>query len=505
MTHAINRVAFLVIIIFASNIHLIQAQQYAPTNEIVSNDIYSLAGDSAILWMLSSKGINYTTFLTENNVQWNGYKDLSGFSCIYGNGNVIALLHTTSQPNSIWYYNNITKSHKTITLDYQVDKFNDSCHFIANDAIWVDSAFWITSYEGGLIRMDKQGVITGLFYPGKDSITYTMANYTPDILDIPMPDHDRRAVSVAASNNQIIWVACEKALYSFEYKNNIPLWTKINETIPSLLEYYEIEIKTNGDTTKIFALATLTGTKKDSTNLQCFTYDTNEKKWHRFIKNYVVDIELGNNDYVYIVDDQNRLRAYRDTIADTSLDFNTAYVKMPLLENPYFIKRLPLQRSFEIKDIHYSNGFFQIGTNIGLFYSNNELCSIEHDTAQFRYAGRSVPLSNKLKKVYAYPSIITNHYMDKHPIPAVFAYNLEKDDHVTIEIFDYNMDYVTTIINSEFRYAGKHNSSGRSTNPDRDQWNGNVLGKPAVPGVYYFRIKTKEGERAFGKVIVARN
>jgi hypothetical protein len=152
---------------------------------------------------------------------------------------------------------------------------------------------------------------------------------------------------------------------------------------------------------------------------------------------------------------------------------------------------------------------------MGLFYSNNEHYDEKFDIP-FKYERRMVTLSSGLGKTYAVPGIIRNlpSYDDTLPPYSVFAYNLTEDDYVTIDIFDYNMDHVINIFEVKFgtrwqyRKAGKHKTSGRSTVSMYDRWDGtlnNNNGRPVSPGVYFFRIMTKKGKRAFGKIIAARN
>jgi hypothetical protein len=68
------------------------------------------------------------------------------------------------------------------------------------------------------------------------------------------------------------------------------------------------------------------------------------------------------------------------------------------------------------------------------------------------------------------------------------------------------MDLVKTIIRKKFRRAGDNGGQhGRSTVESEDWWDGrNSAGKMVAPGVYYYRISTDIGERAFGKIVVAK-
>jgi flagellar hook assembly protein FlgD len=68
------------------------------------------------------------------------------------------------------------------------------------------------------------------------------------------------------------------------------------------------------------------------------------------------------------------------------------------------------------------------------------------------------------------------------------------------------MDHVKTVISGKFRKAGSNGGPfGRSTVETEDFWDGkNENGKIVAPGVYYYKISTDSGERAFGKLVVAK-
>jgi hypothetical protein len=145
---------------------------------------------------------------------------------------------------------------------------------------------------------------------------------------------------------------------------------------------------------------------------------------------------------------------------------------------------------------------FQIVTDIGLFYSNDEHYDETH-AIPFHLVRRNVSLKSGLGKTYAFPGILNNN----HP-STTFAYTLARDDRVTIDIFDYNMDPVVRIVENAPRQAGSKRTNGRSTQPQYDRWDGTINnnnGAAVAPGVYYYRIKTGKGNRAFGTIIVARN
>jgi len=146
--------------------------------------------------------------------------------------------------------------------------------------------------------------------------------------------------------------------------------------------------------------------------------------------------------------------------------------------------------------IRYSIGF---ASNKGVIYSKDEVNGIRDETL-FEYFSKEVKIKEGLKQVYAEPGII--NYMHN---TCTFEYSLLQDDRVTIDILNYNLDFVCRIVYNaqRFRAVGSAHSTDRAV----DKWDGTVNnngGKSVPPGVYYFKITTEKGQRAVGKVVMAR-
>jgi len=132
-------------------------------------------------------------------------------------------------------------------------------------------------------------------------------------------------------------------------------------------------------------------------------------------------------------------------------------------------------------------------TTNGLFYS-------ESRNSPFVVYPPSVNIASGLREVYAEPGIINMRSRF-----ATFEYSLSENDRVTIDIFNYNMDFVVRIIDNEWRLKGAPRNN--STNRQFDRWDGTINnngGRTAAPGVYFFRISTLNGRSAMGRVVVAK-
>ncbi len=110
------------------------------------------------------------------------------------------------------------------------------------------------------------------------------------------------------------------------------------------------------------------------------------------------------------------------------------------------------------------------------------------------------PVSTGLRQIYAVPNVL-----DFRTDGVRFVYNLRQSGRTTIEVFDWNMDRVKTIIRDQVRTAGNETPNKRSASYLEDRWDGtNERGDRVSIGTYYFRIKTDKGEKGFGKILVAR-
>jgi len=482
----------------------ILAEVYPPTNEIISNDIYLLAGGSDTLWMLTSKGLNYTNSITDSPIVWSGFKNVNGYAINFSRGMLLGCLQPVSGPNDLWLFRHQTNNYSIIELKYQTALFDSldttsTFAFYGIDAVLLDNAFWVACMDGGLLKLDPSGFVAAIFYPGKDTTAYSFTSFTPASLapdTLKKPDRAKRVIAVAA-DSLLVWAACEKGLWRFSPKDTA--WTKINDSTLFFSEYVDVKTRSRADTAFVYATISRIGTK--DTTYMLYVYNSKTAHWTRVIQDNFTTlpvIQLGARGYIYVLNPaNNEIKAYRQPAPDSVAVAQSANFRERILKAGSDLVNV------SINDIHYAihaaDTIFAVATDVGLLYSKNEHRD-EADNTPFIYENRMVLLTPGLEKTYAIPGIINNY----HP-EAIFAYNLVKDDRVTIDIFDYNNDFVTRIIDNAPRLAGSHRTSGRSTVPQYDKWDGTARGRVVSPGVYIYRIKTKNGKQAFGKIIVAKN
>jgi hypothetical protein len=424
---------------------------------------------------------------------------------------------TAIHPGKLWVYDQRGGGNVTVPLPYATLAFDTLQNetdprysFSTRSAVWFDGAFWVGASDGGLIRVTPSGAVATIFCPGKDTVAFSFADFTPSRLDpgsapSGRPDLTRRVIDLAPSGG-VLWVLCEKALWSFDAGDTV--WTRINDSSLSIQQYRSFAPRQLDDsTTQLYVQAKVTPASGAASAVH--SYHSRLNLWQLFLgdSRTIAIFRPGAAGRVYGLDTLgNNIVQYRDTGSWNAQDLvNERAQKISINAISARIAANAFG-DFRINDFRYAiagpDTLFQVATDIGLFYSNNAHAD-EADSTPFTPERRKTSLKSNLGKTYAVPGIINN----QHP-ETVFAYNLARKDRVTIDIFDYNMDHVVRITDNEEREAGNSRTSGRSTINSMDRWDGTTKkhgGAPVSPGVYFYRIKTAQGERAFGKIIVAKN
>jgi len=94
-------------------------------------------------------------------------------------------------------------------------------------------------------------------------------------------------------------------------------------------------------------------------------------------------------------------------------------------------------------------------------------------------------------EAYAYP-VPYSPYGSSEKL--TFHYPVPQPANVTIEIYDFAMNLVKTVINSEPKMDGVAST---------DQWDGtNGWGKIVAVGIYYFKVSLSTGETYWGKLAI---
>jgi len=493
----------------------VRAQECKETREITSNTIKALAGNGDTLWMLtrsrSGWGVNYTLNRGDS---WWGYnldcidkkhEGFEAFSLSYGNGNAIVGLLPRDEDEKtglLWNYAHGTQTFRKFKPEWSAEAQGDTSKFIVPvDAVfgengYVYSAFW----DGGLVVWNTSNDRdVRVFAPGQNKSVVPKA-YVPDttnrVMGVKTYTHnDKRGLLVVTPKKVWHFVPADSS------------WDSLSTELASdSLTFKSFEhVITEPDSVSLYAF--IKWKKQNDTGVSLFKYNRIDNRWILYLREAPESVTFAPQGYIYTVDGANLVRLYQDTSGDTT----GRSVAVSLVANETEMQqRLAGKNGIDMPDsVHDilfvprtdSSGILWIGTSDGVFVSRDEIPGKTSDG--FTIIKHARRLKSGLKESYALPGILAHDTKNAKGI--VFVYNLSKDADVTIRVYDYNMDLVTTIIEKQPRIAGSRTTFGRSTDERVDTWDGtNRLGRPVAPGVYYYKITTSTGERTFGKIIVAR-
>lgn len=490
----------------------IHSNDYSFTKEILSNEMFTLTGDSSDVWIISVNGLNVTTDITENPVQWTGIKNLFCWNMASGGGYALGRttlngyndFDKTGKPTPLWFapINNL-QSYKLLNLPFNAPVGELSYQMA--EAIYYENAFWMACMDGGIVRLNPADQQMETFAPVKDP-------------NVHIDSYDLHSLDFSQGK---LWIAGKKALWMFDSSATDKQWTKIEDSVISVDYYSDLRVRSTADSNTILFVTAIDSINESSSDTTIYTYDVKKNKWATFLKNAgrYVSFSFGHKNEIYLLDNKlNRIRLFNaphDQITnDLTKPFGVEITQIGQKSVDYASRVNNAEGApvgSILSEIRYvetpTDTLLQISSSEGLFYSNNERADNINGTP-FTLVRRFVPIESELKKTYAYPGILLAGTEGKDSY-ATFAYNLAEDDDVTIDIFDYNMDHVIRIVDKAPRKAGKNTPQGRSTNLKEDRWNGTFKNrsgsKTVAPGVYYFRIKTEKGNRSFGKIIVAKS
>jgi hypothetical protein len=281
--------------------------------------------------------------------------------------------------------------------------------------------------------------------------------------------------------------------------------TRLADTALRFDSYFYAVVNNNVRPPLVYAYVDYRAAGNDLASL--FRYHTPAAQWSRVFNRYPPVAAPGAQGGLYVVQDSNSIAAWRDTVPDTvaagsdslkrviaetrfdvRLFINNSVAKPAVLNDVLFMKKTD------------TTGTLCVASSDGLFVSWNERIA---DTATFSLFSRARAIRGGLEETYALPGIMTDDYRWPQAAKTTFVYKLGSDANVTIRIYDYNMQLVKTVVENAPRRAAT--PLGRSTDSRSDVWDGkNAFGKHVAPGVYYYKITTSKGERAFGKIVVAK-
>jgi hypothetical protein len=492
-----------------------------PTREITSNKIYGLAGHGDTLWMVTDQGMNYT-IASSDTLSWFGYKaPFRVLSFSFGAQNVVASLDTTNvlMPNKLWFYNHTDHSFDSLQLPFARSvqfsaELADSAVLMATGVAFggSDSAFWLACQNGGLARFHPNSKTLRAFFPGINrsfdpaSVRIDSVTGSTTISGLASKRIIAVAVQKVSKDTTAVLALTQTTLYRFFPKDSS--WDSLPAKLdgPDKFDRYNA-VFASDHSPYLFADISIQGGSESS----LFRYNPSTGTWARFdarVSGAVTALTVGPDSVTYLLKN-NEIRKFSGNAYDSlkSSQFDTRMFNA-MGDNPSTLNDiLYLPKNDSAGSLWIGASSVQNSTQNGLFFSRFEEID-EQSKTPFVYVRRDRKIKSKLKETYAVPGILSSNLSGSTGTSqTVFAYSLSKASDVTISIYDWNMNLVKNVIVNQPRPAGENDplGNGRSTNRKTDSWDGtNSAGKRVAVGVYYFKITAKNGERSFGKIIVAK-
>jgi hypothetical protein len=453
--------------------------------------------------VVNSEGVNYTVARGDT-LSWEGFLtyDLqwSGAVAFGGGMAVVPRKPRTDNDivNDLWVFDYRTGAASIVAPGWNARVNNARGYYFAIGAARTPSAFWLACWNGGVVRWDPVAKAMTVYYPDT-ATSWNIADFPPQRL-ADRNDTARAVFGVAPSidsaGDTVVYVVCEKRARVLHPGTNA--WDTLSNALDTtgvVRSFAGLYARPDANGPLFARIITAASDTASVIDTFLCRYDPAGARWEA-LRTGVTALTFGKGDTLYLASG-NQVLAYQATAS--------GFIKNALLSASFTLRCENNGAFGAISDILFvphtgdADGNLWIASDTGLFFSRHELQDEKTDS-NFVWAFRSLPLRSGLKDTYFYPGILSGE--SPH---AVCAYNLDKDARVTISIYDWNMDFVATIIDKQPRLAGKKQRTGRSTVPEKDVWDGaNGRGRPVAPGVYYYKIIASTGERAFGKIIVAR-
>ncbi|NQT24383.1 hypothetical protein HQ585_03410 [candidate division KSB1 bacterium] len=137
--------------------------------------------------------------------------------------------------------------------------------------------------------------------------------------------------------------------------------------------------------------------------------------------------------------------------------------------------------------------------SIGLWVGTSDGLAYTEDEYQWTiYRAFTMPGQNGNAETYAYPNPFSPRIHNQLGMEGFvrFQYTISNPTYVTVQIYDFGMNLVTTAVKDHYR---------PSEGSYAEVWNGtNDLGEPVANGVYFYRVDRSDDSSLWGKVMVVK-
>jgi hypothetical protein len=499
------------------------SQTCGPTDEIVSNNMMYLAGSGDTLWAASFRqgwGLNYTT---NRGAAWKGYTlgcyaDAVMNGIAFGAGTIVAVLNPPddaldrTRPTTVWSWH-FTKANSLgadIKITWPASVQNDTTILThAEGVAYTAGKFYFACHHGGLVRWN----------PATDSLSGFLPNDTgsfiPAAFNRGLYPHfgtdTTAALAVDRFGDTSVLVATAPRLLLFNTTRltwDTGITTRLADPTLNFQSYASAFVNNTSRPPLLYAYINYKSTSMSPALFSLFRYHSVTKQWTLAISDPPHAVAPAARGYLYVLRGDNQVSVYRDSVADTAA-VNQDSLKLIVTEQDFDARLLQgknILKPAAINDLLFlptgdTTGSLCLASSDGLFVSWDEVLGGSIVTGDFTQIKLSRAIKGGLAETYALPGIITD---DPRWSPTTtFVYKLSRDANVTIRIYDFNMQYVKSIIENAPRKAAA--PLGRSTDSRFDVWDGTTAsGRLVAPGVYYYKITASTGERSFGKIVVAK-
>lgn len=488
----------------------------ASAEPLTSSDIVELAGSGDTLWLATSSGLNFALDTADSAPHWWAEEmERAPWALTFGDQKSLACTEVINgvDDSRQWaiVYDHIRDTAEGFLLTWKHQNYRTFAQaedlqpsFVCYGAARAAGAWWMACLDGGLVRWDGEEVTVAM--PGVDGSMFALDGYPQPALEERFTDDDTRPVGLDATTDSTgaaeLFVSTPGRVWRFSVSDTSwdSLENTMADTLLSLVEFGDVRVNRGGSSDSVFATAAVR-TATGDTAVYLLRYA--DGRWKEVFGSgnregtpRGFSFALGR--YLYVV---HRAGLHL-------FDFSGTGEPVEIGTRGQFEDRMEEASDDVAWDVITLNDVLAteqsdstvtlwIATSEGLFYARDEHPPAS-STAPFEFINRPLVVDGGVDNVRAYPTILNG----KAPNGRVkFAYRLTKKARVTIRVYDWNMDLVKTVVDDDREAAEEGQTSAEA---GEDYWDGrNEAGHIVAPGVYYYRITTDQGGRAFGKIIVA--
>jgi hypothetical protein len=378
-----------------------------------------------------------------------------------------------------------------------------SMPFVCYAAVRSRGYWWLACNEAGLAEWDGVADTARLLVPGR-MVASTSSRVDTTVMGRPLTSVLDVQAQAAGGDTLLLWAVTPARLWTLRATGVDTTWDSLSSTLaesPSLrfVRFAAVHVNTRTRPARVFATIAVQRNNRDTTDC-LFAYEAGVWQ-HVFGRDLergrqVLSVSLALDSFVYITDGSQLYLVPQRGGSPAAIGDRELTDRMRRATDDVDYNRLSISDVLCAPATDSSVSLW-VATSEGFFFAHQVNPAVL-STTRFHFDKRSPKVKSGLAESYAYPGILSG---DSTTVR--FAYNLGADARVTIRIYDYNMDLVRTVIDGARRQAGASRASQRSSEPT-DHWDGrNEAGRVVAPGVYYYKITTDKGGRAFGKIVVA--